>query len=156
VQTTLNLLHTHGLDMTRFFRSLCALDSHNTFAHNWPLWAEHPHSVLYDRSAALPTTAQAQRQEALQGWLMGWLGLHQDLGPAQNCEAWQSTMQRTNPAFILRNHLLQYAIEEAEHGNFDGVAELFAAAQNPWKNPDDASWIHPPPPHACLAVGCSS
>ena len=47
-------------------------------------------------------------------------------------------MNQVNPRFILRNYLLQEAIEKAEQNNdYSGVKNLLALAKNPFEEPED-------------------
>ncbi len=49
-----------------------------------------------------------------------------------NTQHRQEKMLKTNPKYILKNHLLQCAIDEAEKGNFDEVNTLLVLAQTPY------------------------
>jgi uncharacterized protein YdiU (UPF0061 family) len=46
-----------------------------------------------------------------------------------------ATMQQNNPRFILRNHILQTAIEQAEKGDFSEVHKLLELLQTPYALP---------------------
>ena len=67
-------------------------------------------------------------------------------------------LDRTNPAFVLRNHLLQKAIEQAEHGNFAEVNRLFIALSDPYQADSmPPEFMAEPPDWAkSLVLSCSS
>ncbi|MBU1266230.1 MAG: hypothetical protein KKB60_09570, partial [Gammaproteobacteria bacterium] len=45
---------------------------------------------------------------------------------------WRARLDRTNPAFVLRNHLLQNSIEQAQKGDFTEVNRLYQALSDPY------------------------
>ena len=67
-------------------------------------------------------------------------------------------MNKVNPAFILRNYLLEDAIKKAEdHDDYSGVEQLFACAKKPFEEPEDKSLMRCPPEEAfSICVSCSS
>ena len=67
-------------------------------------------------------------------------------------------MNQVNPRFILRNYLLQEAIEKAEQNNdYSGVKNLLALAKNPFEEPEDRHVVQNKPSWAFeLCVSCSS
>ena len=67
-------------------------------------------------------------------------------------------MNKVNPAFILRNYLLEEAIREADDkGNFKIVDKLLALSEKPYETPADENMTKIPPEWAyCLSVSCSS
>lgn len=46
-------------------------------------------------------------------------------------------MNQVNPEFVLRNHVLQECIKEAEKGNFDLINQLLQIIQSPFNVPKD-------------------
>ncbi|MFN7094711.1 MAG: hypothetical protein ACK4M7_05030, partial [Burkholderiales bacterium] len=67
-------------------------------------------------------------------------------------------MLNTNPKYILRNHLLQQAIEQAERGDFSEVAKLFKIITKPYnEQPEYEDYANYPPDWAdSITVSCSS
>ncbi|RQP23721.1 protein adenylyltransferase SelO [Piscinibacter terrae] len=67
-------------------------------------------------------------------------------------------MDRTNPKFILRNHLAQEAIHKAEQGDFSETARLLKVLQRPFdEQPEHAADADFPPDWAQhIEVSCSS
>ena len=48
-------------------------------------------------------------------------------------------MDRKNPKYILRNHILEHAISAAEQGDFSGVQNLLKVIQTPFDDIKDIS-----------------
>lgn len=68
-------------------------------------------------------------------------------------------MNETNPKYVLRNYLLQQAIEQAEAGDFSAVETLFTIVQTPFaEHPEYSSHYAQQPPAwaAGLCISCSS
>jgi uncharacterized protein YdiU (UPF0061 family) len=63
-----------------------------------------------------------------------------------------------NPRYILRNYLLQQAIDKAESGDFSEVNNLFSLLQRPFdENPEYSRYAEDPPDWAkSLELSCSS
>ena len=66
-------------------------------------------------------------------------------------------MNKVNPAFVLRNYLLQSAIEQAEAGDMSGVKLLLDLSKKPFEEPKDKRMMANKPTWAFkLCVSCSS
>ena len=53
----------------------------------------------------------------------------------------QTSMLKTNPKYVLKNYMLQEAIDTAQKGEFGVVADLFKIAQKPYaEHPDFERW----------------
>jgi uncharacterized protein YdiU (UPF0061 family) len=67
-------------------------------------------------------------------------------------------MLKVNPKFVLRNHIAQMVIEEAQKGNYAEVDALLAVLQNPFDEHPEMERFNAPPPEAGkrVAVSCSS
>ena len=67
-------------------------------------------------------------------------------------------MQRTNPRFVLRNHLGELAIRAAKGGDFGPLHALQAVLARPFdEHPDHAEWAGFPPDWASsIEISCSS
>jgi uncharacterized protein YdiU (UPF0061 family) len=67
-------------------------------------------------------------------------------------------MNRTNPKFVLRNHLAQTAIERAQQGDFSEVRRLLQVLERPFdEQPGCAAYAdHPPAWAQQIEVSCSS
>ncbi len=67
-------------------------------------------------------------------------------------------MNRVNPKYVLRNYLVQVAIERAQQKDFSEVTRLFTLVQNPYSDQPGMDTYAAPPPNwgKHLAVSCSS
>ncbi|RGE45334.1 YdiU family protein [Comamonas testosteroni] len=67
-------------------------------------------------------------------------------------------MQKSNPRFVLRNHLGETVIRAAEAGDFAPVQQMLAVLQTPFdSHPDHADWAGFPPDWASsIEISCSS
>jgi uncharacterized protein YdiU (UPF0061 family) len=71
-------------------------------------------------------------------------------------------MNRLNPKFVLRNHLAQTAIEQAQQGDFSEVQRLLKVLQSPYDEqpelggPTTRYSDFPPEGAQHLEVSCSS
>ena len=67
-------------------------------------------------------------------------------------------MLKTNPKFVLRNHLGQQAIEAAQQKDFSGVATLLALLETPFEEHagHDAFAGFPPDWASTIEISCSS
>lgn len=67
-------------------------------------------------------------------------------------------MNRVNPKYVLRNHLADVAIRQAQAGDFDEVRRLLAILEHPFdEQPEHAAYADFPPDWArTIEVSCSS
>jgi uncharacterized protein YdiU (UPF0061 family) len=67
-------------------------------------------------------------------------------------------MLKVNPKFVLRNHIAQMVIEEAQKGNYAEIDALLEVLQNPFAEHPETERFNAPPPEAGkrVAVSCSS
>ncbi len=67
-------------------------------------------------------------------------------------------MNRSNPKFVLRNHLAEVAIRAAQQGDFTETARLLAVLERPYdEQPEHAAYADFPPEWAqAIEVSCSS
>jgi serine/tyrosine/threonine adenylyltransferase len=135
----LALLRELQLDHTLFFRRLA----------EWPLRVDAPtstHPMPADTGAKVSTfdlgqirahfepafysAAQADLHlRAFAHWLRRW----EARGPeGVSREERCARMHRINPQFVLRNYLVQEAIQEAEKGDSSGILELLDASRHPY------------------------
>ena len=72
--------------------------------------------------------------------------------------AWRKQLDQINPAFVLRNHLLQNAIEPAQKGEFTEVNRLFTALSDPYNaaGMPEEYMAQPPEWAKTLVLSCSS
>jgi uncharacterized protein YdiU (UPF0061 family) len=138
----LNLLATERVDHTLFWRRL----SHWVAAGRPQPLASHP------RGQALADLFIDR--EALERWLLQY----SELSTLSEKAPDGILMLNTNPKYVLRNHLAQTAIEQAQAGDFEGVQQLLGVLQSPFdEHPRFDAWADLPPDWAAsLSVSCSS
>jgi uncharacterized protein YdiU (UPF0061 family) len=95
------------IDMTPFFRTLSRYDR--------------------DRAALLSLTLAPNQ-------LNEWLDLYDNrlINNSSTADERHAKMIKTNPKYILKNHILQEAIDAAEKNNFELTNDLLTLAQNPY------------------------
>jgi uncharacterized protein YdiU (UPF0061 family) len=91
---------------------------------------------------------------AFDTWLRGY---EQRLAQQDRARSAQA-MLRTNPKFVLRNHLGELAIRQAQQKDFSGVATLLALLENPFDaHPGhEAQADFPPDWASSIEISCSS
>jgi len=87
-------------------------------------------------------------------WMLSYqeLSAHMDQGLKANM------MLKTNPKFVLRNHLGENAIRAAKQGDYSGVANLLTLLETPFdEHPaHDADAGFPPDWASQIEISCSS
>ncbi len=95
-------------------------------------------------------------QEPLKNWIESYKKV---------CDAQETTfetrfevMKKVNPKYILKNYILQEAIEKAHEGDYSLVNDLLKIAQNPYDEHSDFERYAQPTPmkHANIKLSCSS
>lgn len=76
----------------------------------------------------------------------------------QDFKVMKELMKKTNPKYIIKNYMLQEAIEEADKNNFKLVNDLLNIAQNPFSEHKDFERYSKPTPseHSNIMLSCSS
>ena len=136
----LGILASHGMDYHRSFRDLCEIDVGGDISKASAQLAKNHPDATKDLSL--------------------WLGQWRERLADENEEEGQrrAQMKRANPCLVLRNHLAQLAIEDAER---DGdLTQRFAEALlNPWEEPADLpkSFTEAPPTDLrTIPLSCSA
>lgn len=91
----------------------------------------------------------------LQAWLQDWRARLASEGcePAERASA----MRRVNPRYVLRNHLAQAAIEDAQRGSSAELQRLLAVLARPFdEQPGAERYGAPQAPGQALEMGCSA
>lgn len=90
--------------------------------------------------------------EHLEPWLESYKKIVETQGISKE------VMKKTNPKFIMKNYMLQEAIEEAKKGNFKLTNDLLNIAQNPFDEHISFERYSKPTPTNCanLQLSCSS
>jgi uncharacterized protein YdiU (UPF0061 family) len=93
-------------------------------------------------------------RDGFDGWLRSFSERHAGIPPARAAER----MLRTNPKFVLRNHLGQQAIEAAQRKDFSGVDTLLALLESPFEEHSGHDDLASLPPNwaSTIEISCSS
>jgi uncharacterized protein YdiU (UPF0061 family) len=99
-------------------------------------------------------------RSAIDAWLQSYVQRlsRQSSQYALSCSDVSSTMLRTNPKFVLRNHLAELAIRAAREGDFSVTQQMLHVLQFPFdEHPAHAAWADFPPDWAqSISISCSS
>jgi len=137
VEDLLQLMATERTDYTIFWRRLS-----QAMASGWDgaAWSA-VQDLFLDRSR----------------W-QAWLARYQARVGQANPHPLGQTMLRTNPKFVLRNHLAETAIRQAQAGDFAEIDRLLCLLQSPFdEHPGMDAWADFPPDWAGqLEISCSS
>ncbi|MDO4708461.1 MAG: YdiU family protein [Pseudomonadota bacterium] len=134
-------LRAAEVDMTLFFRALG--DSP----------AEELHLETFAESFYSPEKRKAHA-DALQAWLSDYRAALAESGQSETQR--QDTCRAANPRFILRNWLVQAAIEQAEAGDESHIHTLLALLRNPYQEQTgDTRYIARCPDSARFKPGCA-
>lgn len=132
-RTLFSIMENGRIDMTPFFRSLSRYDGDREALLSLTLAPNQLNEWLdrYDTRLRLNTSSTQIRQEQ---------------------------MLRTNPKYILKNYILQEAIDAAEKNDFTLVNDLLILAQNPYdEHPAFERYAGPTPnQYKNLKLSCSS
>jgi uncharacterized protein YdiU (UPF0061 family) len=133
----LRLLAAEQADYTRFFRALCDIDSTSSPADD----------------AAAAMFAQRDAWYAWQHRYRARLGAETQPEPAR-----RAAKRAANPKYVLRNYLVQIAIERAQTGDYSEIDRLHDVLRRPFDDqPEHAALADAPPDWARLiSVSCSS
>ncbi len=104
----LSLMQQHTVDYTNFFRRLCAYQ---------PEEANTPVHAMFDDCAAIDAWLRRYQRMIANG--------DSDLQSVQN------GMRKVNPKYILRNHLIDHAIQQAQQEDYSAIDCLLAKLDNP-------------------------
>jgi serine/tyrosine/threonine adenylyltransferase len=160
VEDLMQLMASEKVDFTLFWRQLSqAVVQQSHAAASTP--PSHPAALAQPSHAAAPTP---------QGWsavtdlvldrprLLAWLERYTARTGQQHFAAMGAQMLRTNPKFVLRNHLAEIAIRQAKAGDFAEIETLHHLLQSPFdEHPGFEAYAELPPDWAAqLEISCSS
>jgi uncharacterized protein YdiU (UPF0061 family) len=142
VEDLMQLLAAEKVDYTLFWRQLSQAVVQQSQA-----------SVLIDAGWSLVTDLVLDRPR-----LLAWLARYTARANPANLAAMGRHMLRTNPKFVLRNHLAETAIRQAQAGDFTEIETLYNLLQSPFdEHPGMQAYADLPPDWAGqLEISCSS
>jgi uncharacterized protein YdiU (UPF0061 family) len=140
IDAVFRLLATERTDHTIFWRRL---------SHSLAAYAQTKHSDAFEPVKDLFIEPSAWQT---------WLGLYLERIAQQDLAQAAARMLRTNPKFVLRNHLGEQAIAQAKIGDFSGVSTLLELLSTPFdEHPGFDSYAAFPPDWAStISISCSS
>ncbi|MBV7315657.1 YdiU family protein [Shewanella sp. NIFS-20-20] len=112
-------------------------------------------SVVSPKDQQAPWQDDCVSAQVMKDWFNAYRRRLADVG---DIDDWQAQRRQTNPKFILRNYLAQEAIEAAESGHPQAVAELLSVLQRPFdEQPGQEHYAQAAPNWAQgLVLSCSS
>ena len=139
VQELWTLLQRGEVDMTLFFRALAAVDPAS------------PDPDALRECYYVDETFVAERDG-----LAAWLDRYAAALGRLDSDSRRARMNAANPRFVLRNYLVQEAIEQAEAGSTERIGELLEASRRPYDDgPEIARFCQKRPEWARVKAGCS-
>ncbi len=137
VSRMLQILQANAVDYTRFFRRLCDFKTSSN---------ERNHLL---RDMFIDSSRFDEWAEHYSARLV----IEDSVDAERNAR-----MMRVNPKYILRNHIVQRAIEEAQKGDYAEVNTLLEVLQHPFDEQLEMERFAEPPPEGSkrVAVSCSS
>ncbi len=142
VEDLLQLLASERVDYTIFWRRLSQAMAHESGAWSFqaPSWQALT-DLLLDRPR-----------------LLSWLQRYRDRVGDTAAQMMGAQMLRTNPKYVLRNHLAEMAIQRAREGDYSEIDRLMQLLQAPFdEHPEhEASAGFPPEWASQLEISCSS
>jgi uncharacterized protein YdiU (UPF0061 family) len=139
LEELLAILENAHADWTIFWRKLSYVDKDDITTHE----------AIID---------EVTERDQLRTWLSKYFELLATKNYTLTKDKRHKLMLSVNPKYILRNYLLQNAIDEAEKGNFNEIDILFKIVTNPYEEqPEHETYAaHPPYWAKQVTVSCSS
>ena len=133
IESTFKLLANNKVDYTIFWRRLCHFTPDSGY--------EPVRDLFFDR-------------ESFNAWALQYSERIRQLTPGLRADL----MLKTNPKFVLRNHLGEQSIRAAKLKDFSGVDTLLAVLQSPFdEHLLQEDWAGFPPDWAAgIEISCSS
>ena len=124
-------------------------------------WRQLSQAVVHQSRTANPTDADWSAVTDLvldRPRLLAWLARYTTRAGRGNLASMGQQMLRTNPKFVLRNHLAELAIRRAQQGDFSDIETLHNLLKSPFdEHPGFEAHADLPPDWASqLEISCSS
>lgn len=152
-----HLIEENQLDYSNSFRALLGLIAGNAVdADN-----SSSNDFAYEKTLANAISHQLHGEalHAWQEWKQEYLTAIQQHAQSVGMANIIDTLTQHNPVYILRNHMAQRAIEQAENGDFSEVDRLYQLLANPYQRQAIATTADTTPPAVdapALSISCSS
>jgi uncharacterized protein YdiU (UPF0061 family) len=150
VEDLMQLMASEKVDFTLFWRQL----SQAVVQQSQALALQSPAGRALQPEDWSPVTDQVLDRPRL----LAWLARYTARAGAQNLAAMGQQMLRSNPKFVLRNHLAETAIRQAKAGDFTEIETLHNLLKSPFdEHPGFETYADLPPDWADqLEISCSS
>lgn len=146
IRHLLDLMERHRIDYTLFFRSLSQINAKNV--------GTETSEILIRETSYLGASILEPKMTDWHSWLAWYTGRLQ----AENSVDAERilAMNAVNPRFVLRNYMVQLAIEAAEKGDYSKIDSLYQFSKTPYLQLDgDDVWFVKSPDWAFEKPGCS-
>lgn len=144
IQDLEDILHQTETDMTIFFRNLSHFKKEN---------ASEGLKVIND-AFYKPDEVVGNIKKRWETWFKNY-AKRLTLEPVSD-EDRKHKMNIVNPKYVLRNHMSQLAIDDADKGDYQLIDELFQMLKKPYdEQPEYEKWFAKRPDWARNKVGCS-
>lgn len=152
------LLTQHDVDPVLFYRKLSEFNFLDDKVVSTRPWTEEFNETYHSHFSE-------QRAMELQNWLVLYQQRLQSEESLQSRESQHQrllAMQRVNPKFVPRNHLLHEVIQEVEQGEIQSLEEYYSVLRHPYdEHKGFEKWSAKCPPNlrqkpGCSALSCSS
>ena len=150
VEDLMQLMASEKVDFTLFWRQL----SQAVVQQSQALALQSPAGQALQPADWSPVTDQVLDRPRL----LAWLARYTARAGTQNLATMGQQMLRSNPKFVLRNHLAETAIRQAKAGDFTEIETLHNLLKSPFdEHPGFETYADLPPDWADqLEISCSS
>jgi uncharacterized protein YdiU (UPF0061 family) len=134
-----------GVDYTNFFRELSSFDSTSQF--------------MEQIKPIILKNASERQIVLITAWLDRYTKRLEDENITSDTAKQEKTkrMKACNPKYIPRNHILQWAIEKAQKGDYSEIEKQLELFRRPFDEQDGMDeYTSEPPPSLKMCISCSS
>ena len=154
IDELLEMMQQSSIDFTNLFRSLSNFNPHHVDDNNYlrDQFIAPALPCAREFSASLHVIDRARFDQ----WAK--LYAHRLVTEGSDDALRKTAMDNVNPKYVLRNHLVQRAIELAESGDYSEIHRLHEILNHPFKEQTLPSYYAAPPPEGSerIVVSCSS
>lgn len=142
IDELLTLLESSEIDMTIFYRNLANFTHYNSFYKKLRDYSYQPNTIENNKGK-------------WQNWLQQYQKFIENEGLGSTIR--KEKMNAINPKYVLRNYMVQQAIEQAENKDYSLIFELHELLKTPYaEQTDKEQWFAKRPDWALDKFGCST
>ena len=144
IHSLTEIMRQSELDMTLFFREISNIEL-TKFNEFWE---------ILKKTSYIEASELKKQKKTWKDWFNQYLFLlHNE---SMDTEKRLTKMKRINPKYVLRNYMVQLAIDKAKVGDYSLIDELYSLLQHPYdEQPSMGKWYVKRPEWARNKVGCS-